>query len=75
MKILKWGFIGCGEVTEIKSGPAFNEIEGSSIYAVMSRHEQRHLCGHTAFQSCYLCYHGDACRKTCVCREAFSRLV
>ena len=41
MKILKWGFIGCGEVTEIKSGPAFNEIEGSSIYAVMSRHEQR----------------------------------
>ena len=41
MKILKWGFIGCGEVTEIKSGPAFNEIEGSSIYAVMSRNEQR----------------------------------
>ena len=63
MKILKWGFIGCGEVTEIKSGPAFNEIEGSSIYAVMSRHEQRAR------------YHGDACRKTCVCREAFSRLL
>lgn len=41
MKILKWGFIGCGEVTEIKSGPAFNEIEGSSIHAVMSRHESR----------------------------------
>ena len=41
MKILKWGFIGCGEVTEIKSGPVFNEIEGSSIYAVMSRNEQR----------------------------------
>ena len=37
MKILKWGFIGCGEVTETKSGPAFSEVEGSSVYAVMSR--------------------------------------
>ena len=34
---VKWGFIGCGEVTERKSGPAFNEIEGSSVVAVMSR--------------------------------------
>jgi len=41
MKILKWGFIGCGEVTEKKSGPAFNEVEGSSIVAVMSRSEQK----------------------------------
>ena len=40
MKILKWGFIGCGEVTEKKSGPAFSEIEGSSVVAVMSRHEK-----------------------------------
>lgn len=37
MKKLKWGFIGCGEVTEKKSGPAFSDIEGSSIVAVMSR--------------------------------------
>lgn len=37
MKILKWGFIGCGEVTETKSGPAFSEVEGSSVVAVMSR--------------------------------------
>lgn len=37
MKILKWGFIGCGEVTEKKSGPAFSEVEGSSVVAVMSR--------------------------------------
>mgnify|MGYP000148221803 CR=1 FL=1 len=37
MKLLKWGFIGCGEVTEKKSGPAFNEIEGSKVIAVMSR--------------------------------------
>ena len=36
-----WGFIGCGEVTEKKSGPAFNLIEGSKIVAVMSRKEER----------------------------------
>jgi predicted dehydrogenase len=41
MKHIKWGFIGCGEVTELKSGPAFNEVEGSEIWAVMSRHEER----------------------------------
>ncbi len=41
MKKLKWGFIGCGEVTEKKSGPAFNEVEGSSVVAVMSRSEQK----------------------------------
>ena len=37
MKQIKWGFIGCGEVTERKSGPAFSLIDGSSITAVMSR--------------------------------------
>ena len=41
MKEISWGFIGCGEVTEKKSGPAFNEVEGSHIEAVMSRSEQR----------------------------------
>lgn len=41
MKIIKWGFIGCGDVTERKSGPAFNEVEGSQIEAVMSRSEQK----------------------------------
>lgn len=34
---IKWGFIGCGEVTEKKSGPAFSQIEGSSVVAVMGR--------------------------------------
>ena len=33
---VNWGFIGCGEVTEKKSGPAFNMIEGSRVVAVMS---------------------------------------
>ena len=41
MKKLKWGFIGCGDVTEHKSGPAFSEIEGSEVVAVMSRQEQK----------------------------------
>lgn len=34
---LNWGIIGCGDVTEIKSGPAFNKIENSSLAAVMRR--------------------------------------
>ena len=37
MKKLQWGFVGCGEVTEKKSGPAFSEVEWSSVVAVMSR--------------------------------------
>lgn len=36
-KIIKWGFIGCGEVTKKKSGPAFQKVEGSEVVAVMSR--------------------------------------
>ena len=35
MKQINWGFIGCGEVTEKKSGPAFNEVEGSQVVAVV----------------------------------------
>lgn len=41
MKEIKWGFIGCGEVTEKKSGPAFSLIEGSSVVAVMSRSAEK----------------------------------
>ena len=29
--------IGCGDVTQVKSGPAFNKVKSSSIVAVMSR--------------------------------------
>ncbi len=32
-----WGMIGCGNVTEQKSGPAFNKVEGSRLIAVASR--------------------------------------
>ncbi len=41
MKEIGWGFIGCGEVTEKKSGPAFNEVPGSHVVAVMSRNAEK----------------------------------
>lgn len=34
---INWGIIGCGDVTESKSGPAFNKVAGSSLVAVMRR--------------------------------------
>jgi predicted dehydrogenase len=37
MDQVNWGIIGCGNVTEKKSGPAFNKIEGSKLVAVMRR--------------------------------------
>ena len=39
--IIRWGFIGCGEVTKYKSGPAFQKIENSEVVAVMSRNRQK----------------------------------
>ncbi len=41
LKSVRWGFIGCGEVTEKKSGPAFQLIEGSKVVAVMSRDKEK----------------------------------
>jgi len=35
--MVKWGIIGCGDVCEIKSGPAFYKTKGSSLVAVMRR--------------------------------------
>lgn len=40
-KIIKWGIIGCGDVTELKSGPAFNKVEGSQLVAVMRRNKDK----------------------------------
>jgi 1,5-anhydro-D-fructose reductase (1,5-anhydro-D-mannitol-forming) len=34
---IRWGMIGCGAVTEVKSGPAFASAPGSSLVAVTSR--------------------------------------
>ena len=33
----RWGIIGCGDVTEVKSGPGFQKADGSSLIAVMRR--------------------------------------
>lgn len=41
MNTVQWGFIGCGEATEKKSGPAFSQVEGSSVVAVMSRNAEK----------------------------------
>jgi 1,5-anhydro-D-fructose reductase (1,5-anhydro-D-mannitol-forming) len=35
--IIRWGILGCGNVTEIKSGPAFQKTAGFKIEAVMRR--------------------------------------
>lgn len=35
--MINWGIIGCGNVTEVKSGPAFNKVSDSRLVAVMRR--------------------------------------
>ncbi|RYZ25528.1 MAG: Gfo/Idh/MocA family oxidoreductase [Sphingobacteriales bacterium] len=37
MRTINWGIIGCGDVTEVKSGPAFSKANGSALAAVMRR--------------------------------------
>ena len=34
---VRWGIIGCGDVCEVKSGPALQKVPGSSLVAVMRR--------------------------------------
>ena len=41
LKTIQWGIIGCGDVTELKSGPAFNKIQGSQLTAVMRRDTEK----------------------------------
>jgi len=41
MHKINWGIIGCGDVTEVKSGPAFNKVNNSSLVAVMRRNEEK----------------------------------
>jgi predicted dehydrogenase len=36
-EMINWGIIGCGNVTEVKSGPAFNKVKNSRLVAVMRR--------------------------------------
>jgi predicted dehydrogenase len=37
METIRWGMIGCGEVAEVKSGPALQKADGSTLVAVMRR--------------------------------------
>lgn len=39
--VVNWGIIGCGDVCEVKSGPAFNKVSDSKLVAVMRRDEAK----------------------------------
>lgn len=41
MQQICWGIIGCGDVTEVKSGPAFNKVPNSKLVAVMRRNAEK----------------------------------
>ena len=41
MKEINWGIIGCGDVAEVKSGPAFQRVANSNLLMVMRRNEAK----------------------------------
>ncbi len=41
MKTIRWGIIGCGDVTEIKSGPAYQNTKGFELLYVMRRDKNK----------------------------------
>lgn len=41
IKEIRWGIIGCGNVTEVKSGPAYQKTAGFTISAVMRRDAEK----------------------------------
>ena len=38
---MRWGIIGAGDVTEVKSGPALQRVAGSELVAVMRRNPEK----------------------------------
>ena len=38
---IRWGIIGCGDVCEVKSGPAFSKVANSKLVAVMRRDKDK----------------------------------
>jgi predicted dehydrogenase len=38
---VRWGIVGCGDVTEVKSGPGFQKASGSSLQAVTRRDRRK----------------------------------
>jgi predicted dehydrogenase len=55
---IRWGIIGCGDVTEVKSGPGFQKAEGSELVAVMRRN--KHLAKDYAERHNVPKWYGDA---------------
>ena len=41
MNTINWGIIGCGDVAEVKSGPAFQKVKNSKLIAVMRRNTEK----------------------------------
>lgn len=41
MNTVYWGIIGCGNVVEVKSGPAFQKVKNSELIAVMRRNAEK----------------------------------
>ncbi len=41
MNGVRWGIIGCGDVTEVKSGPGLQKAHGSELVAVMRRNGEK----------------------------------
>lgn len=41
MEKINWGILGCGDVAEVKSGPAFQKIKNSELLAVMRREGEK----------------------------------
>lgn len=63
---IRWGIIGCGDVTEVKSGPAFYRLPGSELNAVMRRNgdkaadfARRHGAPHFFTQASALIQHPE----------------
>lgn len=36
-RVINWGIIGCGDVTEVESGPAYQKVNNFKLTAVMRR--------------------------------------
>ncbi|MGB7395514.1 MAG: Gfo/Idh/MocA family oxidoreductase [Pricia sp.] len=41
IKTIRWGILGCGDVTEVKSGPAYQKTDGFELEAVMRRDAEK----------------------------------
>ncbi len=58
--VVRWGIIGCGDVTEVKSGPGFQAADGSMLVAVMRRNGR--LAADYARRHCVPRWYDDADR-------------